>query len=285
MTGARPNSDTVALPREAAAAREAAPASVALAALRARALWRLARTLLLVVCGILAARLAFPWLAPALQHRLIGHWSRQVLRALGVRVEQHGGPHDEACLLVANHVSWLDIMALHATCAQARFVAMAELQQWPGVAGLVDAAGTIYLQRERKRDLLRVVREATAALRAGGHVAVFPEGVVSDGRGLPRFHANLLQAAIDAGVPVQPVALRYADVAGPVSDAVRFTGAITLGQSLWRIAHAEGLVLHVRMLPARSSVGEKRRALAARLHADVAAALPARTPGRCARER
>jgi 1-acyl-sn-glycerol-3-phosphate acyltransferase len=238
-----------------------------------RAAWRLARALLHLAQGLLTVRFVLPWLRPSARHALIGRWARQMFGALGVRIEPSAPVPRGARLIVANHVSWLDIMALHASCPQARFVAMAEVRQWPGVAGLVEGAGTIYLQRRRKRDLLRVVREMAEALRAGEPVAVFPEGVVSDGRGVPRFHANLLQAAIDAGVAVQPVALRYADVAGPVSDAVLFTGGITLAQSLWRIARAEGLVVHVRTLPPRPAAGERRRVLAARLHADVAAAL------------
>lgn len=255
----------------AGAAAKPAPAIV-----HGRAVWRVARTVLHVVGGLLTVQLLFPWLGSRARHQLIGRWSRRMFRVLGVQVEQHGRLHDDARLLVANHVSWLDIMALHAICGQARFVAMAELQHWTGVARLVEAAGTIYLRREQRRDLPRVLRTMTEALRAGAHVAVFPEGVVSDGRGRPRFHGNLLQAAIDAGVAVQPVALRYADAAGPVSDAVLFTGGFTLAQSMWRIASAEGLVLHLRVLPARSSIGERRHALAARLQADVSASLPQR---------
>lgn len=223
----RMRTNAVALPCERLAAHAAA-AKPAPAIVHGRAVWRLARALLQVVGGLLTVQLVFPWLGSRARERLVGRWSRQMLCALGVHVEHQGCLDDGARLLVANHISWLDVMALHAFCGRARFVAMAELQRWTVVARLVAAAGTIYLQRERKRDLLRVVREVTAALRKGAHVAVFPEGVVSDGRGLQHFHGNLLQSAIDAGVTVQPVALRYADTAGPVSDAVLFTGGVTL---------------------------------------------------------
>ncbi|MBI5721960.1 MAG: 1-acyl-sn-glycerol-3-phosphate acyltransferase [Burkholderiales bacterium] len=240
---------------------------------RLRAAWRLARALLHALHGLLTVRVAFAWLTRPARERCIGRWSRRMFEALGVRVEQRGALHESAPLIVANHVSWLDVMALHAACPQARFVAMAELRQWGSVARLADGARTIYLQRRRLRDLHRVVREAAAALRAGDRVAVFPEGVVSEGHGLLPFHGNLLQSAIDAGVAVQAVALRYSDAAHAVSDAVDFTGGITLAQSLWRIACAEGLVLQVRVLPPRATAGERRRELAARLRADIAAAL------------
>lgn len=240
---------------------------------RLRATWRLARALAHALHGLLLVRIAFPWLTRPARERCIGHWSRRMFDALGMQVEQQGALHESAPLIVANHVSWLDIMALHATCPQARFVAMAELRQWGSVARLVDGARTIYLQRRRLRDLHRVVHEAAAALRDGDCVAVFPEGVVSEGHGLLPFHGNLLQSAIDAGVAVQAVALRYADAAHAVSDAVRFTGGITLAQSLWRIACAEGLVLQVCVLPPRPTAGARRRELAAQLRADVGMAL------------
>ncbi|MCW5636280.1 MAG: 1-acyl-sn-glycerol-3-phosphate acyltransferase [Rubrivivax sp.] len=236
-----------------------------------RATWRLVRTLAHAALGALVVHAAFGRLRAAHRHACIGRWSRGLLRALGVRLAAAGEVAPGARLVVANHVSWLDVMALHALAPHARFVAMAELRSWPAVAPLADAAGTIYLQRRRPRDLWRVVREATAALRAGETVVVFPEGVVSDGTAPPgRFHANLLQAAIDAAVPVQAVALRYADARHAASRAVDFTGGVSLGQSLWRTAGARDLVLHLRVLPpVLAEPGEHRRALAARLHAAV----------------
>jgi 1-acyl-sn-glycerol-3-phosphate acyltransferase len=261
-----------------------------LAALRAA--WRLARAVAHAAWGLAVVSLVFPWLDRRSREAAIGRWARGMFCALGIGVEQFGRPAGGAKLIVANHVSWLDIMAVHASCPEARFVAMAEVRRWPLVPRLVQSAGTIYLERRRLRDLLRVVREVTAALRAGDTVAMFPEGVVGDGNQLLRFHGNLLQAAIDAQVPVQAVALRYFDedrgaegrgepalpsraaaVARRSSAAVLFTGEITLGQSLWSLARAEGLRLQLHLLPARAPRGEHRRTLAASLRGEVAAAL------------
>jgi 1-acyl-sn-glycerol-3-phosphate acyltransferase len=150
------------------------------------------------------------------------------------------------------------------------------------VAPLVDAARTIYLRRHSARDLRRVVNEVRYALEAGDVVVVFPEGIVSDGRALLPFHGNLLQAALDAGAVVQPLVLRYDDAAGAASSAALFTGDITLGQSLWRLALAERLALRIRLLPPRRAVEPmQRRALASELRDEVAqamAALPAAGP-------
>lgn len=182
-------------------------------------------------------------------------------------------------MLAINHVSWLDIMVVHAVLPQARFVSKADVRGWPLIAKMVDAAGTLYVQRENKRDAMRVVHEAAEALQAGDTVAVFPESTTSTGHGVLPFHANLLQAAIAAGRPVQPVALRYSDATHAVSAAMEFIGDTTLLQSLWGAASGEGVVARLQFLPARSTTGVDRRRLAAALRADIAAALPAVQPG------
>jgi 1-acyl-sn-glycerol-3-phosphate acyltransferase len=220
--------------------------------------------------------LRFPGLDAAQRRARIQWWATKMLRTMGIALQVHGTPLEPqrgGTLLVANHVSWLDIMAVHAVCPQARFVSKADVKHWPVLSRLVDAAGTLYLERERKRDALRVVHVMAQALVAGETVAVFPEGTTSDGHALLPFHANLLQAAISTATPVQAVALRFSDAREPVSRAVEFVGATTLVQSLWRVACGEGVVAHVHLLPPQRSDGAERRALSDNLRAQIAAAL------------
>ncbi|MEO5844485.1 MAG: lysophospholipid acyltransferase family protein, partial [Caldimonas sp.] len=191
----------------------------------------------------------------------------------GVAFEHQGAPAGAGSLLVANHISWLHIMAIHAVVPQARFVSKADVKAWPLVARLVDSAGTLYLERERKRDALRVVHAVAAALTAGQVVAIFPEGTTSTGHGLLPFHANLLQAAISTATPVQPVALRFSEDANAVSEAVEFIGATSLTESLWRTSCGDGVRVRLTFLPPRVSAGADRRALAEQLRADIAGAL------------
>jgi 1-acyl-sn-glycerol-3-phosphate acyltransferase len=230
-----------------------------------RALWRLLRAVLHGVHGLLIVWLRFPFLDQAGREARIRWWATRMFRMLGMSLEVQGSFRAGAKLVVANHVSWLDVMAVHAVCPEARFVSKAEVRHWPLVARLVDSARTIYLERERARDALRVVHHAAEALRAGDTVAVFPEGTVGDGHALLPFHGNLLQAAIATATPVQPVALRYADAHGPVSRAALFTGDITLGQSLWWLACGERMAVRLQVLPAMVSAHADRRALAAHL--------------------
>jgi 1-acyl-sn-glycerol-3-phosphate acyltransferase len=240
-----------------------------------RAAWRLARAVLHGLHGLLIIGLRFPSLDQSGREARIGWWATKMFGVLGMTLDVQGRFRPGAKLIVANHVSWLDIMAVHAACPEARFVSKAEVRHWPLVARLAGAARTLYLERERARDALRVVHHAAEALRAGDTVAVFPEGTVNDGHRLLPFHGNLLQAAIATTTPVQPVALRYGDRHGPVSRAALFTGTITLRQSLWWLACGDGVSVCVRVLPALASAHADRRALAARLRDEIERALDA----------
>jgi 1-acyl-sn-glycerol-3-phosphate acyltransferase len=239
-----------------------------------RAAGRLASAVAHGLHGLAIVLWRFPALDRAARRDRVRWWSRGMLARLGVSLHVHGKPAPGAKLIVANHVSWLDIMAVHAVCPEARFVSKADVRHWPLVARLVDAADTLYLERERKRDAMRVVHHMAEALDAGDTVAIFPEGTTSDGRELLPFHANLLQAAVSSGVAVQPVALRFSDRLHRVSPAAEFVGDTTLTQSLWRLASGDGLAVHVTLLPARPA-GSDRRELAQALREDIEAALAA----------
>ena len=167
-------------------------------------LWRLLRVALHVLHGMAVVALRFPALDSAQRQQRIGWWANGLLRAIGVHLVAEGDFRAGANLLVANHVSWLDILALHAVCPRARFVSKSDVRHWPLLGWLIGAVGTLFIERERKRDALRVVHQVAAALQGVETVAVFPEGTTATPPLLP-FHANLLQAAIAPRVLVQPV--------------------------------------------------------------------------------
>ncbi len=243
---------------------------------RLRASWRLVRCVVHGLHGVGIVLWQFPRLDVASRRARIRWWARGMLARIGIAVEVEGTPRPDpsrGLLLAVNHVSWLDIMVVHAVMPQARFVSKADVKAWPLVSRLVDSAGTLYLEREKKRDALRVVHAMAEALREGEVVAVFPEGTTTTGHGLLPFHANLLQAPITAGVPVQPAALRYRDRSGPVSDAMEFVGETTLKTSLWQTACGDGVVARLVFLPPRATAGVDRRTLATQLRDGIAGAL------------
>ena len=237
------------------------------------ALWRLAAAVGHGLYGVGLVLAWLPWLSPSRRHDTIARWASGLLARLGLRLQMQGSFRPGAKLVVANHVSWLDIMAVHAGCPQARFVSKAEVRHWPLVSRLVDAAGTLYLERERRRDAMRVVHQMAEALQQGDTVAVFPEGTTGRGPHLLPFHGNLLQAAIATGTPVQPVVLRYADAESAFSPSAEFVGDTSLAQSLWRLARGRGLTVHVTVLPSQDSAHADRRALAQHLREQIDAQL------------
>jgi 1-acyl-sn-glycerol-3-phosphate acyltransferase len=235
----------------------------------ARAVWRLVRSVLHALHGLLIVLLLFPSLGAAGRQQRVRWWAGKTLRLLGLELRVEGAFRPGAKLIVANHVSWVDILAVHAVCPEARFVSKADVQRWPLVGRLVAAGGTLYIERERRRDALRVVHQMAEALRAGDTVAAFPEGTTGDGVTLLPFHANVLQAAIVTETPVQAVALRYADAQHAISPAAQWLGDTTLAGSLWKLARAEGLVVRVRVLAAEGSRHADRRVLAAHLRQQI----------------
>jgi len=183
-------------------------------------------------------------------------WARLTLAALGVDLRLRGRPPVTRALVVANHVSWLDIVAIMAV-APGRMLAKAEVRRWPLVGALAAAAGTIFVDRSRPRTLPDTVAEVAAALRDGAVVAVFPEGTTGCGADVGPFRPAMFQAAIDAGAAVVPVTLRYG------TRAAAFVGDETLWASVRRVLATPRLVASVTVAPAlHPEPAASRRALA-----------------------
>ncbi|MFJ6071486.1 lysophospholipid acyltransferase family protein [Streptomyces sp. NPDC093065] len=214
-----------------------------------RAVLRLAALGVLLLAG-LAAVLGPPGLRRGLPPALVRCWCRWVVRAAGVRVRVTGtAPAEGGLLLVANHVSWLDIPLL-AAVRPARMLAKSEIRRWPVAGGPAARAGVLFIERDRLRALPDTVDTIARALAAGAAVAVFPEGSTWCGRARGVFSRAVFQAALDAGVPVQPVRIRYRSGGRAVSTTPAFVGLDTLLASLWRVVSARGLTAEVEVCPA-----------------------------------
>jgi 1-acyl-sn-glycerol-3-phosphate acyltransferase len=213
-----------------------------------------------VVGALLAAALRLPLImvvSERRRERMVRNVFLGVLRAIGARLEVHGDatlgvppegrPHRGA-LVVDNHVSWLDIVAVNAVRPM-RSVAKQEIASWPVVGRLASRAGTVYLDREKLRALPDTVAELAGALRGGALVNACPEGTTWCGLGLGRFRPALFQAAIDGGVPVRPLVVRYRLAGGQPTTWPAFVGDETLIDSVRRTARLRGLVIEVHVLP------------------------------------
>ena len=145
-----------------------------------------------------------------LDHRMIRAWSAGLMRVFGFRLQRVGTPLPGGVMFVANHVSWVDIEVLHSQRMMG-FVAKREISQWPVVGWMAARGETIFHARGSTESLGGVLHEMLSRLRAGRSVGVFPEGGTRGGREIGPFHARIFLAAVEAGVPVQPVALKYGE--------------------------------------------------------------------------
>lgn len=161
----------------------------------------------LLVGLLLVLAVKLDWRRKLDPERLMSGWCQICLGIFNVRLQVNGTPLRTGRMTVANHVSWLDIITIGA-CEPTRFVAKSEIAHWPVAGWLANAAGTFYIRRG-KDGARPLLNQLTPHLKNGGSIAIFPEGTTTDGRSVFPFHPRLFAAAIEAQVPVQPVALRY----------------------------------------------------------------------------
>ncbi|AFC84538.1 lysophospholipid acyltransferase family protein [Frateuria aurantia] len=230
--------------------------------------WRVPCVLLHLVVGLLLCVVLLAWSQHAvmrdgrepLAHRMIRWWSSTLLRIFGLRPVCLGRPLADPVLFVANHTSWLDIVLLHSQRAVC-FVAKAEIAGWPLVGWMAQCGGTIFHRRGNNHSLASVMQTMVERLRSGRSVAVFPEGGTGYNGVLKVFHARIFQAALDAEVTVQPVALRFVSDGRRVIDAGFREGESFVGNIL-RLLGGPGMDAEVHFLAAVPSTPDARRRMA-----------------------
>ncbi|MBW3550054.1 MAG: 1-acyl-sn-glycerol-3-phosphate acyltransferase [Proteobacteria bacterium] len=199
--------------------------------------------------------------AESLEHRVIRAWSAGLMRVFGFRLRRVGTPLPGAAMFVANHVSWVDISVLHSQRMMG-FVAKHEISNWPLVGWLAVRGETIFHLRGSTESLGGVLHEMLARLRGGRSVGVFPEGGARGGGEIGPFHARIFMAAVDAGVPVQPVALRYGE-RGAAQRVVAFGRGESFVANIIRLLGEPARVAEVHFLaPIGPGETEGRRRIA-----------------------
>ncbi|MFA5241884.1 MAG: lysophospholipid acyltransferase family protein [Sulfuricella sp.] len=248
--------------------------------------WRVARLGLHVLRGVLTAAIVLPWSTPRLRLALAREWSSSLLGLLGIRLAIHGTPPNEASrkvMLIANHVSWLDIYLINAV-RPVRFVSKAEVRNWPVLGWFAAKTGTLFLERGKRRDTARINHAITMALSQGDCVSFFPEGTTTDGTHLRPFLASLLQPAIDAGAELRPVALRYLNSDGSINSRAAYCGDMSMMDSMRNILAQREIRAELRFLEPIACAHKTRKELARQAEAAISSALslasPHRTPGK-----
>ncbi len=199
-------------------------------------------------------------------HRLL---ARTALRGIGIRLDVTGrvGAVDGGVLVVAGHVSWLDVLVL-AAVLPGRFVARADLVSWPLLGVVARRAGVIPIVRDSLRRLPATVAVVRDRLIAGETVIAFPEGTTWCGRSFGRFRPALFQAAVDAGRPVLPLSVDYVDASGGRTTGPGFVGDEGIVSAMRRVLRSRGLRARV-VVGARQDPGSCRRELAQRCEQHV----------------
>ncbi len=234
----------------------------------------IARIVVHLIAGLLTSACVFPFAGAAGRQRHIQRWSINLLKICGIHVDvaPPAARFPVHALVVSNHVSWLDIFVIN-TLQPCRFVAKSDIREWPLLGWLSAKAGTIFIARGKLRAVRRIFEYVVATIRDGELVAFFPEGTTAAQGALLPFHSNLFEAAIDAAVPIQPVALRYIDRAGALAPQADFIGETTFVDSLLTILRSEKLVAQLIVLPVIDTTDAHRRALAAQAQAAINTAL------------
>lgn len=242
-----------------------------------RGWFRLARVGLHLATAIITVAFVYPFVRQSVRLWLRQRWSRQLLGILGVHLDIARHTPVTRGLIVANHISWLDIYVIHAL-SPAAFVCKADVRDWPVIGWLCQHTDCIFIERGSRNAAMRTTRTLTDKLASGTVAAVFPEGTTSDGTRLLPFHGALLQAAIDAEVPVQPISLGYYDAAGKRTDAAAYYGDTSLLASIRNVVNAPALTVRAHILLPLAAEGRTRQELTRQARAVIEEALQRSNP-------
>jgi 1-acyl-sn-glycerol-3-phosphate acyltransferase len=238
-------------------------------------LYRYVRVSVHVFQGVATTAFVFPMIDLPKRRAMIRRWSRKLLKLMRIDARVRGLPAEGLpgnLLIVANHISWLDIFVLN-TVEPGRFIAKSELEKWPLVGRMIAGCGTLFLNRESRRDAHRINGRARDVLAAGDTITIFPEGTTTDGTMLLPFHGSLLQPVVDAQGHVQSIAIRYCHSDGTFSDAPAYVGETTFMASFWRVLGVRNLVVELTLPPPLPAAGRHRRQLSREAENAIRAAL------------
>lgn len=202
--------------------------------------------------GLSLASIVLPLSAQHTRSRLIQWWCKKLLAAFNLQVISHGHIPSQnvrlnSAMFVANHISWSDIHAINSIISL-RFIAKSEIKNWPIFGYLVSRANTLFIDRSKKRDAKRTIDIAVQSLQAGDNLCLFPEGTTTDGTVIHPFKSSLIQAAIEAQVPIHPIAIRYPHPNGGVNIDAAYAGETTLMQSMQNILAQKQPVVELHFL-------------------------------------
>ncbi|MBT5926494.1 MAG: 1-acyl-sn-glycerol-3-phosphate acyltransferase [Verrucomicrobia bacterium] len=194
-------------------------------------------------------------------------WSKRILRAMDIQVTHHGSPPTKG-MLVSNHLSYLDIMAI-STALPATFLSKAEVRKWPLIGPLTEFAGTLFVKRERKSDLQALTEAFSAVWQKGSMIVMFPEGTSSNGDTVLPFKSSLLKPACDEEQLVTPAFVSYKCEEGSLKEDVYFWRDMAFAPHLMRLLSVKSIHAHVTFGQSQLPQKQDRKSLTRSLWEEV----------------
>ncbi len=241
---------------------------------------RVIRLFLHVISGFLQS-FVYPRFSRNIQRRMMQRWAKGLLTILNVHLQYCGKPpgHEvPRVLFAANHVSWLDVLVMMAACPT-RFVAKSEINGWPVLGLLSRNTGTLFIERSKRSDTLRINQSIGEVINNGERVTIFPEGTTSNGQVLNHFYASLLQSAVSIDAQLYPVAICYRNMDGDICQEAAYIDS-SLVSSLKKILSQPRIDVELSFTDPISCHGKNRRELARLSEQAIANALSLPIPHR-----
>lgn len=193
------------------------------------------------------------WSLVRIGNKMISGYCNLGLKILGIEVEWKGQVDPkENHLIVSNHLSYTDILALAATVPSS-FVTSVEIKNTPVLGNIVKAAGCLFVERRNKDNIGKEVAEITEALAKGFNVTIFPEATSTNGESVLRFRRPLYEAALQSGKKVLPLCINYKSIDGEKitmanRDLAFWYGDMEFLPHLWNLALHKNIVIEITVL-------------------------------------
>jgi 1-acyl-sn-glycerol-3-phosphate acyltransferase len=222
----------------------------------------------------LILRFVYPRVSHERHRALVRWWSAKLLRILNISAQVEGEPPAprSVAMIVANHVSWIDIFLI-SSAMPTRFVAKSEIRGWPVAGWIAERAGTLFIRRDQLRDMARMDARVRDALGQGDCVGLFPEGITTEGDELRKFHSSLFEPAIVNGARVHPAAIRYEHPDGSLCRQMSFIGERTFMESVGLIVRQRSVRARLMFAPPVETSGAARRDVAKGVEGEIATLL------------
>ncbi len=181
---------------------------------------------------------------------------RKMAQAFGVEIVAVEPIPTTHALWASNHISWMDIPVV-GSVSPAFFLSKAEVATMPVFGPLAKVCGSLFIQRG-SGDANSMATQMAEFLKKGYSIIFFPEATTTDGKQIKKIYGKLLQSAMDANVPIQPMVICYVNSKGKLDDKVPYCGDISLKDSLLQVMDSDPVTAYVLPLTPLLPAGKTR---------------------------